>query len=99
MNCWEYKNCGWEEGGRNAVKHGTCPAYPHFGKHCARIEYTLCDGVVESTFAQKLTHCIRCNFYNSHFYDKAYQGFRIDIILPGFARCAVDPFIHNEKSE
>ncbi len=27
LNCWEFKGCGREEGGRNAHERGICPAY------------------------------------------------------------------------
>lgn len=99
MNCWEFKKCGWEGGGHNAVKFGACPAYPHFGRHCARIEHTLCNGVAENSFSQKLTRCIKCSFYNSPFYDKSYLGFRIDLILPRFARCTTDLFPNGKSPE
>jgi len=26
QNCWEYKNCGREEGGKNIEQLGVCPA-------------------------------------------------------------------------
>ena len=72
MNCWEFKQCGREAGGANADKMGVCPAYPNHGRHCARIAGTFCGGAVQGTFAQKLSSCMQCDFYNSRHYDKAY---------------------------
>jgi len=45
MNCWEFKKCGREEGGVNALVMGVCPVYPHHGTHCARVVGTLCSGI------------------------------------------------------
>ncbi|MCL6472466.1 MAG: hypothetical protein K6T91_06590 [Firmicutes bacterium] len=56
VNCWEYKNCG-----RN--KDGGCPAYPKRGMECWRISGTMCGGVVQGTFAQKLASCMECDYY------------------------------------
>lgn len=74
MNCWEAKKCGREEGGARVADLGVCPAYPNHGKHCARIAGTLCGGVVQGTFAMKLSNCMKCDFYNSSNYDRSYKG-------------------------
>ena len=76
MNCWEHKNCGREKNGENVDELGICPAYPEHGKRCARVVGTLCGGEVQGTFASKLTDCLKCEFYNSTYYDKHYTGFR-----------------------
>ena len=73
MNCWEFKNCGREEGGTKAGEMGVCPAYPDHGKHCARIAGTLCGGAVQGVFASKLSTCLKCEFYRSDFYDRNYS--------------------------
>ena len=70
LNCWEFKKCGREDGGVNAVELGVCPAYPDNGRLCARIAGTLCGGTVQGTFAQKLGNCMQCDFYRSSHYDK-----------------------------
>jgi hypothetical protein len=72
MNCWEFKKCGREKGGAKAAELGVCPAYPNDGKHCARLAGTLCGGVVQGCFAQKLANCMDCDFYKSAHYDKTY---------------------------
>lgn len=72
MNCWEWKLCGREEGGRNADELGACPAYPDHGTHCALVAGTFCDGEVQGTYATKLATCVRCGFYKSRYYDRQY---------------------------
>ncbi|MBU0988017.1 MAG: hypothetical protein KKH68_12280 [Proteobacteria bacterium] len=69
LNCWEFMKCGYEKDGYNAKKHGVCPAFPDYGKSCARVVGTLCGGKVQGTFADKIKRCKRCKFYNSlHYY-------------------------------
>jgi hypothetical protein len=68
MNCWEFKKCGREAGGANAAEMGICPAYPDHGHDCARVAGTLCGGVLQGTFASKLSNCMKCDFYKSKFY-------------------------------
>nr|MBF0223164.1 MCP four helix bundle domain-containing protein [Desulfobulbaceae bacterium] len=68
VNCWEFKQCGREQGGKNAAVLGVCPAYPDQGKNCAAIAGTLCGGKVQGSHAQKLANCQKCEFYLSHNY-------------------------------
>ncbi|XOF35130.1 MAG: two-CW domain-containing protein [Candidatus Electrothrix sp. YB6] len=72
MNCWKYKQCGREEGGVHAEEKGVCPAYPDHGKHCAHIAGTLCGGKVQGEFVMKLLSCMKCDFYQSKYYDRSY---------------------------
>ena len=72
MNCWEYKKCGREQGGLNALLHGTCPAYPDNGQQCARVAGTFCGGQMQGTFVMKLLGCMKCDYYQSTHYDKTY---------------------------
>ena len=74
MNCWEFKNCGRENGGAKAAELGVCLAYPNHGTHCATIAGTLCGGKVQGTFAAKLPNCVECDFYKSPHYDRTWQG-------------------------
>jgi hypothetical protein len=76
MNCWEYMNCGREQGGAKAIESGVCPAYPDFGRHCARVAGTLCGGKVQGVFATNLTDCLKCDYYKSSYYDRAYRDFK-----------------------
>ena len=68
MNCWEFKECGREAGGKNVDELGICPACPDHGTHCAHVAGTLCDGEVQGTFARKLGDCVMCDFYKSKHY-------------------------------
>ena len=72
MNCWEFKKCGREIGGKNANELGICPAAPDNGTHCAQIAGTLCKGEIQGTFAQKLYNCMKCDFYKSEHYNKVF---------------------------
>jgi len=64
MNCWEFKRCGREEGGRNAHLLGVCPAYvENAGEACWLIAGTLCDGRVQGTYTEKVGTCVNCDFF------------------------------------
>ena len=76
LNCWEFKKCGREPGGRNAAEFGVCPATVddrlqgiHGGKNAGRACWvmagTLCGGKVQGTFAQKYSNCEVCDFFKS----------------------------------
>jgi len=65
MNCWEFKKCGREEGGKNSKELGVCPAYPDHGNTCSRVAGTFCGGEIQGTYAVKIASCIRCDFFNS----------------------------------
>ena len=78
-NCWEFKKCGREGGGANAVEMGVCPAYPDDGRICARVAgtfCTLCEGGIQGTYARKLDSCLECDFYQSHHYNRAYRDLK-----------------------
>jgi hypothetical protein len=73
-NCWEFKGCGREPGGKNASAMGVCPAAGntklegvHGGKNAGRtcwvIAGTMCHGQVQGIFAQKYNDCRICDFY------------------------------------
>ena len=72
MNCWEFKKCGREAGGAKAEELGVCPAYPNYGKQCARITGTICDSTVQGPESMKLFYCVKCDFYWSEYYDRNY---------------------------
>jgi hypothetical protein len=76
LNCWEYKNCGREEGGSKVCELGVCRAAlekrtnginngRNGGRACWAIAGTLCGGKVQGSFAQKLASCLSCGFYKS----------------------------------
>ncbi len=74
VNCWEFKKCGREPGGAKAGELGVCAAASatratganggkNAGRGCWAIAGTLCGGVVQGSFASKLTNCMQCQFY------------------------------------
>ena len=74
MNCWEFKKCGREAGGKHVHEFGVCPATherrlhgvhggTQAGRSCWVLAGTLCRGEVQGTFAQKYKNCEICDFY------------------------------------
>jgi hypothetical protein len=74
LNCWEYKNCGREPGGRNVEELGICPATidttfdglncgKNGGRICWAVAGTFCDGEVQGSFAEKQVSCLSCDFF------------------------------------
>ncbi len=64
MNCWEFKKCGRDECGDKAREFGICPAYTQAaGEACWLISGTMCHGKVQGTYAQKVTSCVVCDFF------------------------------------
>lgn len=74
LNCWEFKNCGRQPGGKKTEDLGVCPAAiderlhgVHGGKNAGRacwvLAGTMCGGLVQGTFAQKYKNCEVCDFY------------------------------------
>lgn len=74
-NCWEFKACGREPGGKNAGEIGVCPATTnekldgvHGGKNAGRtcwvVAGTFCGSTVQGSFAQKFSTCESCDFYS-----------------------------------
>jgi len=75
QNCWEYKKCGREPGGKKSAELGVCPATTYkeldgahggenAGRACWAIAGSLCGGKIQGTYAQKLNNCWRCEFMN-----------------------------------
>ena len=73
-NCWEFKQCGRQPGGIKSKELGVCPASiaassngvnsgRNGGRICWSLTGTLCGGVVQGSFAQKLSNCHQCEFY------------------------------------
>lgn len=74
LNCWELKKCGRQPGGKNVDELGACPAATDdssygindgkkAGRYCWAIAGTLCGETIQGTFAQKLSDCLMCEFY------------------------------------
>ncbi len=73
-NCWEYKKCGREQGGFKAAEKGVCAAAEEIrcngvndghngGRVCWMVAGTLCGGGVQGIFANKISSCLGCDFY------------------------------------
>ena len=95
-NCWEVKNCGRQEGGLREKDFGVCPAYSeakldriHDGKNAGRacwvVAGTMCGGKVQGTYAEKLTNCIKCDFYTL-VRNEEQTGFKSSGLLLGMLR-------------
>jgi hypothetical protein len=76
LNCWEFKRCERQPGGRKAAELGVCPAAVderlhgvHGGKNAGRacwvLAGTMCGGKVQGTFAQKYDNCESCEFFRT----------------------------------
>ncbi len=75
-NCWEFMDCGREQGGSKTAKLGICPAAnlnkfsgtnkgSAGGRICWSVAGTLCNGEAQGSFAQKFLDCLNCSFYKS----------------------------------
>ncbi len=75
VNCWEFKSCGREPGGKNEKEYGTCPAATetsmdgihrgdNAGRACWVIAGTYCDGIIQGSHASKSENCSECDFFN-----------------------------------
>jgi hypothetical protein len=76
INCWEFKGCERQAGGKKAEELGICPATTderlagvHGGKNAGRacwvLAGTMCGGKVQGTFAQKYDNCESCEFFKA----------------------------------
>jgi hypothetical protein len=74
-NCWEFKGCGRQPGGKRA-EEGICPTAlmtiynginsgENGGRVCWMIAGTACENRVQGTFAQKVLSCAECDFYQA----------------------------------
>lgn len=72
MDCWEFKRCGREAGGRRSKQLGVCPAYTRgAGEACWLVVGTFCRDKVQGLFAEKSGNCELCDFYQS--FDAAHR--------------------------
>ncbi len=74
LNCWEFKKCERQPGGKLVGELGECPASTtqqldgahggqNAGRGCWVVAGTFCGGVVQGTVAQKEHNCWRCDFF------------------------------------
>ena len=74
QNCWEFKRCGRQPNGAKSAELGVCPASTkqrtsgvngglNGGRAYWAIAGTLCGGIVQGSFASKVSSCLKCEFY------------------------------------
>jgi len=74
VNCWEFKKCGREPGGKNAAVDGVCPAAIesrangiHQGKNGGRCCWVVVDSHCKikriGEISEKFFECRNCDFY------------------------------------
>lgn len=74
-NCWEVKKCGRQTGGDQVATLGECPTAAAFachsvnngingGRACWAIAGTLCGGLVQGKFVDKIRGCASCDFFH-----------------------------------
>ncbi len=72
-NCWEFKQCGREPGGKNAIKYGVCVAAlpgghdginggKHAGRYCWAVVGTFCKCKIQGIFVDRSLGCHNCEF-------------------------------------
>lgn len=72
LNCWQFKQCGREPGGKNSVSDGVCPVTTtanfnglhggvNAGRACWAVASTLCEN--SGTLASKIRNCTTCEFH------------------------------------
>ncbi len=73
-NCWDFKKCERQPGGRLVGELGICPASTekalstvhggvNAGRACWVVAGTFCGGVVQGTEAHKQHNCWKCDFF------------------------------------
>ena len=76
LNCWEFKDCGRQPGGKHVSDFGVCPVPREVrldgthhgisaGRSCWVVTATLCKGEVQGTFGKKFENCVKCDFYQT----------------------------------
>ncbi len=74
VNCWEFKACNREPGGKETSAHGICPAATEAsfnglnggmngGRICWVVAGTFCGGKVQGSSAEKELSCMTCDFF------------------------------------
>ncbi|MCI5209658.1 MAG: hypothetical protein D3910_12890 [Candidatus Electrothrix sp. ATG2] len=76
MNCWEFKECGREPGGKNISVFGVCPVSVSFGfdsvnngknggRACWIIRESACEQIMRKCCVQEMRECRECDFFVS----------------------------------
>ena len=91
VNCWEFKKCERQAGGKNVPEYGVCPAFEeskldgehdgcNAGRTCWVVAGTFCGGDHQGTFADKQKNCAKCDFYR-HVRDEEGSNFQMTMGL------------------
>ncbi|MCI5208172.1 MAG: hypothetical protein D3910_05145 [Candidatus Electrothrix sp. ATG2] len=76
LNCWEFKECGREPGGKNVTQYGVCPAATderadgiHDGKNGGRCCWVVAstyhvEGAAFGCWSGGFNRCRECDFYS-----------------------------------
>ena len=100
-NCWELKDCGREPGGRNSAEFGVCPAASNTmsdginggingGRLCWAVAGTVCNGIIQGSFAQKQGSCLCCTVFKQV---KEEEGQKFTMIPPGQREHQSDKYV------
>ncbi|MFX1274537.1 MAG: two-CW domain-containing protein [Promethearchaeota archaeon] len=91
QNCWEFKDCGREPGGRNIKQFGVCPASTDLinsgqnegnnsGRICWAVAGTFCGGIIQGNYNEKYLSCMNCDFFHKV---RNEQGNNFSLLKPG----------------
>lgn len=98
QNCWEFKKCGREPGGKKEKELGVCPVSVeqrvdgvhggvNGGRACWAIAETFCEDKAQGTVAEKIGDClVDCSFYK-----KVTMEEGDDLEFSGDILCKLDP--------
>lgn len=76
LNCWEFKKCGREPGGRNIAQYGIC-SIPvavdsdgmndgkNGGRACWLWRESACGDIMRKCSVEEIRECRECDFYKS----------------------------------
>ncbi|MCI5142921.1 MAG: hypothetical protein D3909_14565 [Candidatus Electrothrix sp. ATG1] len=72
LNCWEFKGCGREPGGKNVALYGVCVAATetsldgtHNGRNCGRCCWVVASSYCPFVGADPVVKkCRKCDFYH-----------------------------------
>jgi len=87
INCWEYRGCGLEPGGKNSAERGVCPAASdrsfsginsgkNAGRFCWAVTGTHCDSEQQGCFSDKRKKCHDCDFFHMVAAEEGTQNLR-----------------------
>ena len=74
MNCWEFKQCGREPGGRNVEKYGRCSVPvsvehngmnngKNGGRSCWILREAACEKIMRACRVDEIKECRQCRFH------------------------------------